>query len=53
MKTKVNHGYNKLIKDLFKFLKRNECIKTTNNYRKMHGLPIYRRLHSKQFRLRG
>ena len=42
-KVKISHGMNKLIKDFFKIMRKNVGRQTTNNYRKMHGLPMRRK----------
>lgn len=42
-KIKTNHGINKFVKDALKIMRKNVGIQTTNNYRKMHGLPMRRK----------
>ena len=42
-KIKRQHGMNKFIKDFFKIMRKNVGRRTTNNYKKMHGLPMRRK----------
>lgn len=42
-KNKRSHGINKFVKDCFKIMKKCVARRTTNNWRKMHGKPMYRK----------
>lgn len=42
-KIKTRHGMNKRVKDALKLMNQYVVRRTTNNYRKMHGLPMRRK----------
>ena len=42
-KIKQSHGSNRFADDFIKMLQKNVGRRTTNNYRKMHGLPMRRK----------
>ena len=42
-KKKRSHGMNRFVKETIKALKQCIVIKSTNNYRKMHGKPMRRK----------
>lgn len=42
-KTKRSHGINKSVKGFLKILEKSVVIRTTNNWRKIHGKPMRRK----------